>query len=68
MTVFAYRRSYRLPYGFTADFVLDGSRLDCEWSPHVPHGKRAKKLIPHYQKARNDFLASLGVPMLVVDL
>jgi hypothetical protein len=64
----AYRRTYPMPHGFTVEFVLDGLRLECEWSPRMPRGKQARRVLAHYQAARNEFLASLGVPMLVVDL
>lgn len=65
---FAYRRSYRLPKGFTVEFVWDGGKFSAEWSPALPLRKMGLKLLPHYLRARNDFLASLDVPIMVVDL
>ena len=64
---FAYRRAYPLPAGFTVEFALDGPSLIAEWLPDLPRGKIARKLLPHYQHARNNFLASLGVGVLVIE-
>ena len=68
MTALAYRKTYPMPHGFTAEFVLDGLRLECQWAPRMPRGRKAKHILSHYTAARHDFLGSLGVPMLVVDL
>lgn len=68
MSPFAYKRSYDLPGGFAVDFVLDRGRLEAQWSPDIPKGKRAKKLLPAYRTARNDFIRSTGVRTLVVEL
>jgi hypothetical protein len=64
----AYRKSYRLGRGYSVEFALDGLSLTAEWSPKLPHHKIGRKLLPAYRAARNEFLGSLGVPMLVVDL
>ena len=64
----AYRCTYPLPRGRSVEFVLENGALSALWLPDFPHGKLARKILPHYQAARNDFLASLGVSMLVVDL
>lgn len=64
----AYRRTYRLPKGRSVEFVLDGGALSALWLPNVPKGPLARKLLPHYRAARNDFLASLEVPTLVLEL
>lgn len=63
-----YRRTCALPHGFKVEFILDGSRFDAKWSPKMPHGKRARQLLPHYQRERNAFLSSTGIRTLVVDL
>lgn len=68
MTPFAYRKAYPLPGGVTVSFALNDGLLECEWSPALPTGKRAKKLLPHYRNARNEFLASLGMNTLVLEL
>jgi hypothetical protein len=68
MSSLAYSRAYPVGHGFTAEFALDNGRLEVRWSPRIPHGKRARQILSQYQAARNEFLASLGVPMLVVDL
>ena len=64
----AYRKSYQLGRGYSVEFVLVGLQLTVDWSPKLPHYKIGRKLLPAYRAARNDFLNSLGVPMLVVDL
>ena len=64
---FAYRRAYLLPAGYSVEFALDGPSLKAEWLPDFPRGKIARKLLPHYQHARNNFLASLGVNVLVIE-
>ena len=68
MTGFAYTRAFALPRGYEVEFTLDGGRLDARWSPDVPKGQRARKLLPAYRLARDTFLASLGVNMLVVEI
>lgn len=68
MTPLAYRKSYPLPGGFAVEFSLSDGRLECEWSPSLPRGNRAKKMLPHYRDARNDFLASLGMNLAVIEL
>ena len=68
MTPLAYRKSYPLPGGYAVAFSLNNGQLECEWSPHLPRGKRAKKLLPHYRDARNEFLASLGMNVAVIEL
>ena len=65
---FAYRRVYTLGRGYSVEFSLDGPSLNVDWRPRLPHRKIGRKLLPAYRRARNDFLASLGIPMLVVDL
>ena len=68
MTSLAYRKTYDLQDGYSVEFTLDGLSLQCAWSPAVPKGKAARRLHPRYQVARNEFIASLGVPALVVEL
>lgn len=68
MSALAYCRSYQLPAGYTLKICLDGGQLECEWAPKLPTGTRARKLLPHYRNARNDFLASLGLNIAVFEL
>lgn len=72
MTPFAYRKAYPLPGGFALEFSFDNGRLACEWSPDLPKGRHAKRLLPHYRNARDKFLASLsadlGVNVAVVEV
>lgn len=64
----AYCRTYPLPKGHSVEFILEGGALSAQWFPRVPSGNLGRKLLPHYRDARNDFLASLGVPTLVIEL
>ncbi|MDE2563354.1 MAG: hypothetical protein KGL48_14015 [Sphingomonadales bacterium] len=65
---FAYRRSYNLGGGYSAEFVLNGASLSVRWSPDLPRGKTAKRLRASYRAARDRFLASTGIRMMVVEL
>ena len=64
----AHRKAYHLPRGYDVEFSFDGFRLDCQWSPAMPTGKLGRKLLPHYQAARNAFLAGLGIGVVVIDV
>jgi hypothetical protein len=68
MSAFAYSQRYDLPHGYTIEFTLDGLRLECSWSPRMPTGKLARKIHPAYRTARDRFVASLGVPAVVVEI
>lgn len=68
MTALAYRRVYRLPRGYTVEFSLDGGRLGCARSPDVPTAREFKRLLPAYREARNQFVASLGLRVAVVEV
>ena len=67
MADLAYRRAYPLPAGFTVAFVLDGGRLVAEWSPDVPVAPAKGRLIRAYRRARNDFLKSLNMSVMVIE-
>lgn len=64
---FAYRRTHRLDRRFTVEFCLNGVQLEVLWAPHVPNGRKLRSLLPAYRNARNHFLASLGVNVLVIE-
>lgn len=64
----AYRRTYPLSPRYSVEFVLDGPNLTARWLPALPKPKTGRELLPRYRTARNQFLASLGVPMLVIEL
>jgi hypothetical protein len=68
MTALAYRRTYPLKRGYAVEFELSDGSLTVHWTPDFPPKKIGRKLFPAYRQARNEFLASLGIPMLVVDL
>jgi hypothetical protein len=60
---------HRLPWGYEVEFTLSAGHLRCEWSPDVPTGRRARKLLPFYRAARDAFLASVSPGnVLVVEL
>ena len=63
----AYSKTHKLDRRFSVEFALDNGQLEARWSPHVPKGRKARNLIPAYRDARNSFLASLDVPVLVVE-
>jgi hypothetical protein len=57
--------------GYSVEFTWRDNRFDVYWSPEMPHGKRARQLMPAYQRARHIFLTALseklGVAIAVVD-
>lgn len=67
---YTYSQEYRLDSRFCIEFVLNAqaNRLDCYWFPHMPKGRKAKALFPAYRRARDQFIGSLGIPALVVEL
>ena len=62
---------FELGRGYSVEFSWRRNRFDCFWSPEMPHGKRARQLLPAYQRARHTFLtalaAKLGTVIAVVD-
>ena len=65
----SYKRTYPLAKGYSIEFTLSDGHLEARWSPRCPKGKQAtRKLVRAYRNARNHFIASLGVPALVVEL
>lgn len=63
-----YRKTYPLDRRFKVEFAFAQERFEARWSPHVPKGRKARSLIPAYRRARNEFIASLDVSVLVVEL
>jgi hypothetical protein len=64
----AYRKTYPLDRRFAVEFALAGESLEACWTPFTPKGRKARSLIPAYRKARNDFLASLDLNVLVIEI
>jgi hypothetical protein len=58
---------YQLPIGFAVTFRLSPCGIECEWSPHVPTERAARRLLPYYRRARDHFLSSLGLQVLVIE-
>jgi len=58
--------------GYSVAFSFDGTRLDCEWHPRMPYGRRGRSLLPAYRLARNLFMGkvalSTGKNVAVVDV
>jgi len=58
--------------GYSVAFSFDGSRIDCEWLPKMPYGRRGRSLLPAYREARNTFLRKVarftGQNVAVIDL
>lgn len=47
--------------GFAVSFTMSAGRLDCEWSPRVPEGRKARRYLPAYRLARDEFIRRLSV-------
>lgn len=66
MNALAYSRSYDLGCGHSVTFTLSNGAIECEWSPGPL--KPGRKLLRAYRKARTDFLASLDLNVLVIEI
>jgi len=64
----SYRSTCRLGRGYSVEFAITGGQLSVRWLPDLPPNAVGRHLLPAYREARNEFLASLGIPMLVVEL
>ena len=66
--------SERMPLGdgFTVSFVFHDRKLEADWQPRIPYGRKGRKYLPAYRLARDEFLRRLakrtGLNVLVVDL
>jgi hypothetical protein len=60
-----------LGHGYAVEFRWQRDRFDAVWSPEMPAGKRARKIMPAYQRARHHFLSKvaseLGINIAVMD-
>ena len=65
-------RPYQLPGGYSVTFESTALGIDCEWVPRIPHGRKARRLLPYYRAARNEWLigraSALGVNAVVIEL
>lgn len=72
--ILTYRKEYKLTKGYTVEFSLDASAspmasLQVEWSPRVPPQQIVKgKFLTAYRNARDDFIGSLDMKAMVVEL
>lgn len=53
-------RHYVLDHGYSITLRHTGLMLECAWSPSIPTGKTAKRLLNSYRLARDKFLAELA--------
>ncbi|WP_267394976.1 MULTISPECIES: hypothetical protein [unclassified Sphingomonas] len=66
--------SERMPLGdgFTVSFTFRDQKLEADWQPRLPYGRKGRKYLPAYKRARDEFIARLarrtGLTVLVVDL
>ena len=56
-------RSERMPVGggFTVAFSLMPGRLEVEWEPRAPVGRKGRKYLPAYRLARDEFLRRVAL-------
>lgn len=58
--------------GFAVVFSMIGGKMDVEWQPRVPTGRRGRQCLRGYMLARNEFLRRVarktGLTVMVVDL
>lgn len=64
----AYAKTFPLDRRFAVEFVLEGASMRARWCPFTPKGRKARSLLPAYRKARNEFIASLDVNVMVIEL
>lgn len=46
--------------GFAVSFSMKAGRLDCEWSPRVPKGRKVRRYLPAYRLARDEFIRRMA--------
>ncbi|XAP76933.1 hypothetical protein ABC955_10050 [Citromicrobium bathyomarinum] len=68
MNGLSYRKTYPLKGRWSVEFTLGGDSIHVEWSPRMPSGELGRMLLPRYREARNDFLKSLDIKTLVIEL
>ena len=58
--------------GFTVTFRMEGRSVNVDWQPRVPCGRKGRKYLPAYRRAREEFVrrvaARTGLSVLVIDL
>ena len=69
MTVFTYRKIYQLDKKFTIELSKSAERLECNWRPHLPTGKKLRSLTPAYQAALASFMTEISTgPVAIVSI
>ncbi len=67
-------RSERMPIGdgYSVTFSFASGRLEADWQPKVPYGRKGRKYLPAYRRARDEFIRRMvrrtGLNIMVVDL
>ena len=58
--------------GFAVTFSIRGGRMNCEWSPRQPGARKARRYLPAYRLARDEFVRRMsdraGVVIGVIEL
>lgn len=66
---FAYRKIYKLDKRFTIELSKSAERLECNWRPHLPTGKKLRSLTPAYHKALASFMSEISTrPVAIVSI
>lgn len=66
--------SERMPLGdgLTVAFSFTNGHLAADWKPRMPYGRKGRKYLPAYRRARDEFVRRVahrtGLNVLVVDL
>ncbi len=47
--------------GFVVVFSMIGGKMDVEWQPRIPTGRRGRQCLPAYRLARNEFLRRVAL-------
>lgn len=67
-------RSERMPLGdgLTVAFNFADGQLAADWQPRMPYGRKGRKYLPAYRRARDEFVRRVahrtGLNVMVVDL
>jgi hypothetical protein len=71
-SIFAYRKEYELIDGYSVEFTMDRTKeysLQAAWSPDVPSNEaKTAEFMKSYCNARDDFIGSLGLNTMIVEI
>jgi hypothetical protein len=60
-------KTVRLSRRLSVTITVSMAGMTCEWNPELPEQMTTKELA-RYRKARDELVASLGVPAVVVEI